>query len=255
MLIFGGFVILLLIIVLIRVKTNNKFEIKTNDIVVALVPIVLILFLTGQIDKIKIGDLEIEKALKEAYAEEITQDVSDVSFASEATVQKDVQEVVTERKGSERQLELIADKNIEGLTFALGYPYYDQSVIQKYFKRLPSLKYVVINDESGKFFGLLDAQVCLRYYEDTSNRYSWARFERSMVQNDKSYIQNIPSFVSNEFAISQNEKRLDAMEKFKSSKMSILPVVENDKFIGILERDNLANEILIGLSNSIQGFN
>ena len=42
-----AFVIVLAILVLVRAKTDSKFEVKNTDIILALVPIALFLFLTG----------------------------------------------------------------------------------------------------------------------------------------------------------------------------------------------------------------
>ena len=59
------FAVLLLALVLVRAKTGSKYEIKTSDIIVALIPVILWLLLSGRLLEIGVGDLRLK--LTEAY--------------------------------------------------------------------------------------------------------------------------------------------------------------------------------------------
>jgi predicted transcriptional regulator len=66
-------------------------------------------------------------------------------------------------------------------------------------------------------------------------------------------LESIPSFISSKDAIKEDVDRLQAMKKFQESKLALLPVISADgSFKGILQRDILANEILIMLSSTIK---
>ncbi|MBI3304489.1 MAG: hypothetical protein HYZ72_20695, partial [Deltaproteobacteria bacterium] len=61
-----GFILLLALSVALRTKTGNKFEVKNPDVVLALVPVALWLFLSGHIQEFAFGDFKIVAAIKEA---------------------------------------------------------------------------------------------------------------------------------------------------------------------------------------------
>jgi len=253
-----GFVVLLAIIILIRIKTNNKVEIKTNDLVVALIPVVLILFLSGEISKVTIGDLSFEKKFSEAVEKKLENDITPVDFGTKpvgnfttSTVSATTQEVSSERKATREELKFL-DKDLEGLTFELGYTNYDPTIIKEYFDKLTGLKYIIIKNENGLFKGLFDAQILMRYVNQSENE-SWTNLKNKIEASDLDYFKNIPSFISSDVAITEDEDRLQAMKKFQEHKLTLLPVIDADGlFKGILQRDNLANEILIMLSNTIE---
>ncbi len=61
-----GFVVLLVVLVALRVWTQNRIEVKTSDMVLALVPIALWLFTSGRIQELTVGDVKIVAAIKQA---------------------------------------------------------------------------------------------------------------------------------------------------------------------------------------------
>jgi hypothetical protein len=63
----GSFVLILALLVLIRAK-NSRFEVKPADIVVAVVPVIVFLLVTGKLQKFEIGEggVKIETAFVKA---------------------------------------------------------------------------------------------------------------------------------------------------------------------------------------------
>src|SRR4029453_5824851 len=60
------FAALLALLVALRAKTGNKVDIRNSDIVLALVPVALWLFLTGKIQEFGFGEVKIVAATKMA---------------------------------------------------------------------------------------------------------------------------------------------------------------------------------------------
>ena len=62
----GGFLLLLIVIVLLRTVSQNRFEVKNSDILLALIPVALGLVLSGHIKELTVGDLKIVPAVTNA---------------------------------------------------------------------------------------------------------------------------------------------------------------------------------------------
>ena len=58
------FAALFALLVALRAKTGNKFDIRNSDIVLARVPVALWLFLTGKIQEFALGEVKIVAAIK-----------------------------------------------------------------------------------------------------------------------------------------------------------------------------------------------
>ena len=54
----GFFALLLAFVVLLRAKSGNKIDIRNSDIVLALVPVALWLFLTGKVQEFGFGEVK-----------------------------------------------------------------------------------------------------------------------------------------------------------------------------------------------------
>lgn len=80
----------------------------------------------------------------------------------------------------------------------------------------------------------------------------WQAFTNALNRADLAYLEKIPSYTGNEHIITQMDSRKVAMEKFQESKLATLPVIDEGNFLGILERDNLANQILVSITSSVE---
>jgi hypothetical protein len=246
----AAFVLLLALVIYLRIKTGNKVEIKTNDILVALIPIVLLLFLTGRISKLKFGDLEIEQAFKEAYAKPIKSDVTAVDKTPESTIQADMKRIQPQSKGSLGMIPILASRETEALTFQLGSSNYRGDIIYEYFRKLPQLKYIILKDRNNAFYGLLRAETLNKMTE--ANQYSWYNFADDIRTNNLQQIQQLPSFVPRAAGVTAQTSRLEAMETFEKLNLNEIPVLQDNEFIGVLERDKVVNKLLITISKEIK---
>ncbi len=73
----GGFALILATLVLLRAK-SSRFEVKPADIVVAVVPVLVFLLVTGKLQKFEIGEggVKIETAFVKASASTIDPQVT-----------------------------------------------------------------------------------------------------------------------------------------------------------------------------------
>src|SRR4030088_1338321 len=73
------FAALVALLVMLRAKTQNKIDIKSADIAMALVPVALWLFLTGKIQELGFGDIKIVAAIKDASKAPVGPQVSQLT--------------------------------------------------------------------------------------------------------------------------------------------------------------------------------
>jgi hypothetical protein len=74
------FAALLALLVALRTKTGNKVDIRNSDIVLALVPVALWLFLTGKIQEFGFGEVKIVAAIKMAATAPVGPEVSKLTI-------------------------------------------------------------------------------------------------------------------------------------------------------------------------------
>ncbi len=92
---------------------NRNFEIKATDIVVAVLPIIIFLLITGKIQKFEVGELKIETAFVKASASAIASQVTALAGLPSEPIRTDPKIGVMDIP------RLIQDK-AQGLSFRLG---------------------------------------------------------------------------------------------------------------------------------------
>lgn len=298
-----AFPALLILAVILRTKMGDKYEIKTSDITLAVVVLGFVLFLTGHAKSLKFGEVELVSALKDAYDEKVDADFAAVD--SKASILDDMDRVSSGTKGGTSSIPDLSALEIEALKFDMaGNVTYTSGAIERYMNDIPSLKYIILNDASGKFQAMLEVDALIRYMERTSgpsydyDDYSydgdqqqqtgyddlqeqvdtqpqmqqqqmaqrpmqfsqtpsgrnskWEAFKNALNEANQTYLEKIPSYTDNKHIISKKDSRKVAMEKFQTSKHATLPVIDDGNFLGILERDNLANQILVSITSSVE---
>lgn len=138
----GGFILLLVMLVALRAKTGNKFEIRNSDIVLALIPVALWLFLTGKIQEFAFGDFKIVAAVKEASKSPVAPQVTELP----------VESVRMDPKGGIQEIPELMKKKSQALSFRMGHGGYWGPAISEYLNVLtqnPFLRYIIINNSDG----------------------------------------------------------------------------------------------------------
>src|SRR5207249_4985039 len=118
------FVGILVLLMLLR-RRNASFEVKATDIVVAVLPVVIFLLISGKIQKFEVGELKIETAFVKASGSAIASQVTSLVGLPAEPIRIDP------KLGVEQIPRLIQNK-AQGLSFRLGFGGYDGPAIQEY---------------------------------------------------------------------------------------------------------------------------
>jgi len=150
--------------------------------------------------------------------------------------------VKTGGKGSMNQIPQLVRERIAALSFTLRRQgYYANYAIRKYLEELTRhdfFKYVVFEDSSGQFQGLVPAGRLLEFMR-TENVDLVKIIEEGAVDR-------LPGLIK-AFVPESSDKK-DALEVMERARVSQLPVVDpEERFVGILERDKLTSSILLQL--------
>ncbi len=244
-----AFLILLALLVTLRIKTGNKIEVKSSDILLALIPVMLWLFLTGKIQEFTFGDLKIVAAIREASESPVAEQVTELSSLPVETVR-------VGPKGRVEQIPELMEKHTQALTFRLGYGGYAGSAIKRYLEvltRQPYLRYIVIENPDGTFFGLADARQLATLVRSPARPFSVNQLADWLNTGEAEPLERLPGFVSSQQALTQDADRRKALELMNSLDVQVLPVVnESGRFVGIVDRSKLTASMLIDIAARLE---
>lgn len=247
------FVAVISLLVFLRAKTGNKYEVKNSDMVLGLLPIVLILLVTGKIESFEFGGLSVKTALVEASKEEISKSVRPLEGIPLTNINP-------EPKGPVSRIPGLIKNKTEALEFQLGYNgYYAGSAIDAYFDALSReslLKYIVIRNSDGTFHGMYDAEALIYYFENTGSDYSTRDFANWLNNNDTSSLNRLPGFIPSEDALMQNSSKSEALSAMESKALDMLPVVNQEGLLqGIVERSRLTASLILDVTEQLSANN
>src|SRR6266446_3661894 len=163
----AAFVVVLTLLILVR-AANTKYEVKATDIVVAILPVVIFLLVTGKIQKFEMGELKIETAFVKASSSAIAAQVTPLTGLPSEPIQIDPKLGIDE-------IPRLIEKKTQGLLFRLGYGGYYGPAIRDYVVLLtkqPFLKYVIIENPDKSFFALADARALADVLSGTNPSYT-----------------------------------------------------------------------------------
>ena len=269
---FFVFLLLLALLVVLRTICGNRFEVKNTDVVLALVPIALWLFLTGKIQEFGFGEVKIVAALKVATKAPVDNQVSKM-LPFDA--------VPLFEKGGTEEIRRAVQNKAQALSFHIGRGGYNGRAIRAYLDELtqyPYLHYVILNNQDDTFFGLVDA----RQLADTLRRESVAqpsatpgtplpgeqyqqfgpmpppRLTSDNVANwlnerNLDELKTLPGFISADRALDSKVDRQKALEQMNTQDLQTIPVVnESKKFVGVVDRSKLTASILTELAAKVE---
>src|SRR5919202_5220469 len=137
----AAFLVVLALLVVLRAR-DSKFEVRPTDVVVAILPIMIFLLVTGKIQKLQVGELNVETAFVKASTSEIKPQVTSLTGLPSVPIR-------TNPKLSLAEIPRLLESRTQGLTFRLGSSGYDGSVIRAYLDALvkqPLFRYVIIQN-------------------------------------------------------------------------------------------------------------
>jgi hypothetical protein len=234
------FFAILVAVVVLRIRGGEKFDIKSPDILLALIPIAIWLVLTNKVKVIEFGGFKIETALVNAAEAAVASQVTPI------TSKLPVDPLRAGPKGSVSEIPSLVEARTEALIFQLGGQGYYGPAIGTYLQELsahPFFKYIVINQSDGKFAGVADgrqfaAMVKVRpgYADD---------FVKWLEKSDANSLTNLPGYVSAATAVEPATDRLTALQRMETLDLDALPVLDKDgKLAGQLKRSRLLSSLI-----------
>lgn len=246
----GFFGIILALLVALRVKSGNKIDIRSSDIVLALVPVALWLFLTGKIQEFAFGEVKIVAAIKMAAKAPVGPQVSKL------TVDTVRERITTMSKAGPEVIPQMIDTKSQALSFTLGQGGYNGPAIAQYLEQLtqyPFLHYIIMNNPDGTFFGLADAKQVAEIIRSSNPRFSAADLAAWLNQSLKGELESLPGFIPAEKALHKEDGKRKALETMNTLDVQILPVIDDaQKFDGIVDRSKLTASILTEIADRIE---
>ncbi|MEW5803361.1 MAG: CBS domain-containing protein [bacterium] len=243
----GGFISLLILLIILRVKGGSSFEIKNSDIVLALIPIALWLFLTGKIQEFSVGDLKIVSAIREASKSPVAPQVT----------QLPVESVQVDRKAGIEAIPDLVRKKTQALSFSIGHGGYWGTAIREYLDALtqyPAIRYIVINDSKGHLFGIADARQLAAIVLGSGRPFTSQNFADWLNSSNTEQLKALlPGFIPAENALNKYSDKVKALKIMDSLDVQTLPIVDDaGNFIGIVDRSKLTASILLSIDERLE---
>jgi CBS domain-containing protein len=244
----AAFAVVLALLVVLRARAS-KFEVKPTDIVVAILPVVIFLLVTGKIQKFQVGELNIETAFVKASTSEIKPQVTSLTGLPSVPIR-------TNPKLGLAEIPRLLESRTEGLTFRLGNSGYDGSAIQAYLDALvkqPFLRYVIIQNPDTTFFAMADARALADLFASSNQPFTAEDFARWLGSSDTTALKRLPGFVSSASAVTETTDKSQALQRMESLGVDTLPVVDRDKrFVGIVNRSRLTASLILDVANELK---
>ncbi len=234
------FLIALAIMVVVRVRSGGKFEVKSGDVLAPVILVALILFLTGKIEQLTFGELSITNAVKAAYASDVGGEVERATHISEMPI------LIMQASGYDIE-DASAGENLEGcdtLTFDVKKIYFAET-IRSFLEEYSTINYMVINDPQGKLWGFADIGGVRRRLGEENYL---ANLVQALHKFDKGRLRSLPGFVSVEGAITLEDDRRKALQRMSQLKVDKLPVLDEGGLYGTVDRNELAVSLLLDVT-------
>ncbi|MBT5108421.1 MAG: hypothetical protein HOM25_07050 [Rhodospirillaceae bacterium] len=248
-------VALLIGLVLLRTLTDGNAEVRLTDAAIAIIPVIVFLIASGKITKLVVGP---EGVTVEAASEAIL-------GAAGGSVGDQVERIEPEPitaagKGGIDSIPEYLNRGVQALTFEIGRRYVPD-IMAKYFLELtasPQFKYMVLVENDGKFFGIMDARKLLSLTDqpsmDRSGRsVTWGKL-REWIHVDPRAFKALPGFVPAEKSLHANETKRAALSRLQDEDREWLPVVDDSrKFAGIVDRSRLTAGLILDVADRLEG--
>lgn len=245
---------LFFISVFLRARSNGKYDIKSMDLALIFVPLLIGLIATGKIKKLTVGGVAIETA--EAFVKASRQPIAEqIAYSVPVGIEGVVRTVETGPKGAvDRIPELIRTKT-EALEFYLGSNRYWGPAIEKYLESLDAynfLRYAIVYERDGTLFGIFRSRELLGYFRK-EGRKAYAFFAEKLNSGDKDALKDLPGFIRAQEQINTGVHKKDILKKMEESNLDILPVTDKyGRFVGVVQRDRIVASLIIDIAAKLE---
>ena len=239
---------------LIRIRSAGKVEIKPIDLTCLVIPLLLLGLGSGKLKILDFGGVKADFSELWKRAAE-TNIEGQVGSAQASPVSDAVHTTEMVTKGGVGELETLQKRKIEALEFRLGGGgYYYGPAIQQYLDALTGnsyLRVLVLNERDGTLFGVYNASDLVGHLRVTKG---YGEFERLLNRQDGSEredLSRLPGFVSANDAVSADTSKRDALARMEHIGGDMLPVVENGRYVGIVERSKLTASLILAVTDKL----
>lgn len=231
-------------------KKNPEFSLKNNEIFLALLPLILYGLLSGRIQRLEFAGLKVYSEFQKAINTRITK--RDIIPIVPIEIEK---EPLRNKHDLPRLSERLLRKRPNALKLTLRkdrtkYPICD------YIDALtesPTFRYVVFVDSLDDFKALIPVSSIAANL--TTGGECEAESLINYIQEPKKYhhkIRELPGLVLDYQAASPSWEKRRCLEEMHYEKNDAIPVVEEDKLVGVIEKSYLVASIIIDVSAAIK---
>ncbi len=251
-------VALLVLSVYLRGRYGDKYELRTIDLVLIILPLMFTLLATG---KLKMFDaFGVRADFSELFAEAAGQSIEDqIDNKQSQDIDDLVQKHQVESKGGVRSIPSLIEKKTDALLFKLGHGGYYGPAIREYLEQLIAssyLEYVVLTEPDGRLFGIYTAkELSLYFFSKNDSAYNtFASRLNSAGESDRKTLSELPGFVSVEYAIPPTLSKRQALTQLDKMRVDSLPVIDSrNYFVGTVSRSQLTASLILDVVSRLDG--
>ncbi len=244
--------------VFIRARFGEKYELKSIDLVLLIVPLLFVLLVTGKLQIFEAFGVraDFSQLFAEAAAEDIDRQVTNTASPG---VDELVTLLETAAKAGVQEIPRLMEQKTEALVFRLGHGGYYGPAIEQYFNALYAssyLQYLIILTPEGQLFGLYDALDLAVYFRTEGNGAyeDFAYWLNQASPGAEQSLARLPGFISAEASVFQGWSKRRALEAMDDLGLDTLPVVDEDgQFVGLVERGQLTTSLILQVARQLDG--
>jgi CBS domain-containing protein len=229
---------------LVSLRANHKeWDPRLSDAVIALIPIMVWLVVSGQLKELKFGTEGFTADFREAVAKPIGPSVKELL---------PIQSLRADEKSDLSALADIIKKKDQVLIFVLG-KNYSVYFAKQYLTQLTQqsfFRFVELQQNGGALYGLVDARTLFGYLKTDGD---WEEFIRAISENNMVYLSALPGYVGASSAVTGTATKSDVLEKMEAQHMDWLPVTDPDGSLkGIVERSAILAGLVLDLNKELR---
>lgn len=248
---------LLLASVLTRARLGDKYELKTIDLVLIVLPLLFVLLITGKLKALDAFGVKADFSalFADAAAENIKQQVDK---ANSPSVNEVVNMLEMSAKGGVSEIPRLVENKTQALVFRLGHGGYYGPAIRQYFDALYAssyLQYLIVLDPNGKLFCLYDALDLAVLFRTRGDRAydDFARWLNNPNEQPLQSLKSLPGYIGVDQAVARDLSKRDVLKRMDTQRIDSLPVVDKDGvFVGMVERSQLTASLILEVADKLE---
>lgn len=254
LIIFG--IVLVISSVLLRIFSEGKYEIKTTDLVLIIIPLLVAGLTTGKLRGLDLFGVKAD--LSDLWSDAAQTGIEqEISARPVSGVQDAIEMIEAAPKRGVNEIPQLIQQKTQALEFRLGMGGYYGPAIRKYFEDLYGsayLRFIVITHPDQRLFGIYIAADLIAYLRTLGNQ-GYSHFETLLNRggsNAEQHLAQLPGFIPATYAVSADMTKRDALLAMENARLDILPVKnEAGRFIGTVERARLTTSLILAVTEKL----